>query len=88
MLLQMLVANEVLAINIIGGIEDSNELIKKSRKLLKIRKLLKGQKLSKSQKSAKLGKKLSKSGNLPKFDAKKNRLNFLTPKAKTTLDYL
>ena len=49
----MLVADEVLAANDIGGIEGGDELIKKCRKLSKIGKLSKSQKLFKSQKSAK-----------------------------------
>ena len=82
MSLQMLVANEVLTANEIGGIEGGNELIEKYRKLSKTRKL------SKSQKLAKLGKKLSKSGNLPNFDAEENGLSFLIFDAKTAFNCL
>ena len=52
----------MLAANKIGGVQNSDKLIEKSRKLLKIRKL------SKFQKLAKLRKKWSKNKNLPKFD--------------------
>ena len=88
MSLQMLVANEVFAINKFDDVENSHKLIGKYRKWLKIRKLsktlklsksknLKGEKLFKSQKLTKLGKKLLKSGNLSNFDIKKNKLRFL-----------
>ena len=51
---QILVANEVFAVDKVGNIEDDDKLIKKYRKLSKIRKL------SKSQKSAKLEKNCQK----------------------------
>ena len=65
----------------------------KGKKLFKSWKLSKSwnwksKKLFKSQKLAKLGKKLSKIGNLPKFNTKKNRLNFLTLKAKIIFNHL
>ena len=50
--------------------------------LSKLRKS-KNKKYFKSQKSAKPEKKLSKSGNLPKFDTKKPELSFLTSNAMT-----
>ena len=87
-LLQVLVANKVLVTNKIGGVKGGDELIKKCRKLSKIRKLSKAQKFFKSQKSAKLRKKLSKSGNLFNFDAKKNGQSFLTPNTRTTFNCL
>ena len=64
--------------------------IKKLGKLKKLFKLgnLKGEKLFKFQKSAKSGKKLSKSENLPNFNAKKNGSSFLTPKARVAFNYL
>ena len=77
----MLVTNEVLAANKVGGIKDSDKLIEKRGKLSKTKKL------SKSQKSAKSRKKSSKSGNLPSFDAKKNGPSFLTPNARTTFNH-
>ena len=58
---------------------NDKKLVKKPRKS-------KGQKLAKSQKSAKSGKKLSKSGNLPKFDAKKAGPTFLISNARTTFN--
>ena len=79
---QIFVANEVLATNEIDGIEGGDELIKKCGKLSKIGKL------SKSQKLAKLRKKLSKSGNLPNFDAKENKPSFLTSDAKMAFNHL
>ena len=74
-------------------------MIRKCEKLLKTRKLSKGlklsklgnlksKKLSKSQKSAKSKKELSKSGNSPNLDAKKNELSFLIPNARITFNYL
>ena len=90
----MLVANEVLATDEVSSIEGSNKLIKKCGKLSKTRKssksqkLSKFQKLSKSQKLAKLKKELSKSGNLPNFDAKENEPSFLTPDTRTAFNYL
>ena len=78
----MLAVNKVLITNKAGIIEGNSESIKKSVKLIS-RKLSKGQKLSKFQKSAKLGKKLSKCGNLPNFDTKKNGPSFLNLEAKT-----
>lgn len=56
---------------VVVGFGGDEEPAKKSEKS-------KGQKLSKSQKSAKSRKKSSKSGNLPKFDAKEARSTFLT----------
>ena len=47
---QVLVANEMLTANKVGGVEDGNELIKKYGKSSKIGKLSKSQKLSKSRK--------------------------------------
>ena len=84
----MLIANELLAANKVNSIKDINKSIKKCRKLSKVRKLAKGLKLSKSQKLAKLRKKLSKSGNLPNFNAKKNKPSFFIPNAKTTFNCL
>ena len=81
MLSQVLVANEVLAANEVDGVKSSDKLI------VKYEKLLKTEKLSKSQKSAKSRKKLSKSGNLPNFDVKKNGPSFLTPNARTAFNY-
>ena len=78
----MLVTNEVLAANKVGGIKDSDKLIEKRGKLSKTKKL------SKSQKSAKSRKKSSKSGNLPNFDAKENGPSFLTPNTRTAFNYL
>ena len=80
--LQVLVANEILAINEVDGVEGSDESIEKYEKLSK------SQKLSKSRKSAKSRKKLSKSGNLPNFDAKKNGPSFLIPNAKMAFNHL
>ena len=90
---RMLVANKV------GGVEGDDKLIEKYGKLSKTRKLSKGlkssklrnlksEKLSKFQKSAKLKRKLSKSGNSPIFDAKKNRPSFLTPKVRAVFNRL
>ena len=81
-LLLVLIAYEMLAADKGGGIEDSDELIEKYRKLSKTRKL------TKSQKSAKSGKKLSKSGNLSNFHAKKNGPSFFTPNTKTAFNHL
>ena len=78
----MLVANEVLAVNKIGGIEGGNESIKKYGKSSKTRKLFK------SQKSAKSKKELSKSGNLSNFDTKKNKPSFLTPDTRIAFNCL
>ena len=82
MLLFMLIANKILAINKVCGIEGDDKLIEKYKKLSKIGKLFK------SQKSAKLEKKLSKSENLSNFDAKKNRPSLLTPNTKRAFNYL
>ena len=95
----MFIANKVLVTNKIGGIEDGDKLIKKYKKLLKTRKLLKSRKLSKSknlkdkklskfQKLIKSKKKLSKSRNLPNFDIKKNKLNFLISNTKIAFNCL
>ena len=56
-----------------GG--NDEELVRKPKKL-------------KGQKSAKSGKKLLKSGNLPKFDVKKAGSNFLTSDAMTAFNHL
>ena len=66
--LQMLVANEVLAVNEVGGIEGGNKSIRKCGKLSKTEKLSKDLKLSKSQKLTKSGKKLSKRWPLIAYD--------------------
>ena len=79
---QVFIADEILAANKVGGIKSRDELIEKYGKLSKTRKLFKFQKLSKSEK------KLSKSGNLLNFNAKKNGPSFLTPNAKTTFNFL
>ena len=78
----MLVANEIFVINKVHNIESSDKSIKKCEKLSKTRKLFK------SQKSAKSKKKLSKSRNLPNFNAKENGPSFWTLNAKTTFNYL
>ena len=73
---------------------NSVEHAKKSKKLSKSENLSKSQKLSKTrklfkfQKLAKSRKKLSKSGNLFNFDAKKNGPSFLTSNARTAFNYL
>ena len=72
----------MLATNKIGSVEGDDELIEKCGKLLKTRKL------SKSQKSAKSEKKLSKSGNLPNFDAKNNELSFFILNTRTAFNCL
>ena len=82
LLLQLLVADELFAANEIGEVEGSDELMEKCEKLSKIGKL------SKFQKLAKLKKKLSKSGNSPNFNAKKNEPSFLTPNAEMTFNRL
>ena len=63
-------------------------MIEKCGKSSKSQKLSKTGKLSKFQKSAKSGKELSKSENLPNFDAKENGPSFLTPNARTAFDHL
>ena len=88
----MLIVNEVLAANEIGGVEGSDELIEKGGKLLKTEKLSKGLKLSKSgnskgTKSAK-SKKLLKSRNSSNFDTKKVGPSFLTFKARVAFNHL
>ena len=70
-----------------GFSSDGVEHDKKSEKS-KCQKFDKSQKLSKFQKSAKSGKKLSKSGNLSNFGAKKAGPSFLTPGAKETFNHL
>ena len=96
---QVLVADEVLAADEVDGVEGGDESIEKCGKLSKTGKLSKSQKLSKSGKSksektsksqnlAKLGKKLSKSGNSTNFDATKDGPKFLTPDARTTFNCL
>ena len=72
----------MLAANKTNGVKSSDELIEKCRKLSKTRKLPKFQKLAKSRK------KLLKSGNLPNFNAKKNRPSFLILNTRTTFNYL
>ena len=79
---QVLVTDEMLATNMVDGVEGGNQSIEKCGKLSKTGKLFK------SQKSAKSRKKLSKSGNLPNFDTKKNRPSFLTPDARTAFNHL
>ena len=64
-----------------GVSNDGVEIVKKSEKS-------KDQKSSKSQKSAKSRKNLSKCRNLPNYNAKDNRLSFLTPKAKAAFNYI
>ena len=97
--LQILIANEILAANNIGGIKGGNKSIEKCKKLSRTRKLLKNLKLSKSRnlkakklfkfpKSAKSKKKLLKNRDLFYFNAKKNGPSFLTFNAKTTFNYL
>ena len=88
MLLQIFVANEVLATNEVGGIEGSDELIEKYEKLSKTGKLSKSRKLSKSQKLAKSRKELLKKRNLSNFNAKENEPSFLTPDVKTAFNHL
>ena len=63
---------------------------RKSSESLKLSKSknLKDEKLSKSQKLAKLKKKLSKSGNLPHFNAKENEPSFLTFNTKMAFNRL
>ena len=58
--------NKMLATNEVGSIKDGKKSIEKLIES-KTRKLTKLEKLFKSQNLAKLRKKLSKSGNLPKF---------------------
>ena len=60
---------------------------KKSGKLSKLRKL-KSKKTFKSWNLTKLGKKLSKSGNLTNFDIIKAKPKFLSPNTKTTFNRL
>ena len=79
---QVFVTNKVLIIDEVGGIEGDDESIKKCGKSSKTRKLFK------FQKSTKLKKKLSKSGNLPNFNAKKNEPSFLISNAKMAFNYL
>ena len=69
---------------------DGVEHVRKSRKLNKSSKLgnSKSEKTSKSRKLAKSKKNLSKSGNLPNFDAKNNGLSFLIPKARAAFNRL
>ena len=80
--LQVLIANEMFAANKACGIDGSNESIEKCGKLSKTRKLSKFQKLVKARKE------LSKSRNLPNFNAQKNRPSFLTLNARTAFNYL
>ena len=65
----------------VGG--NGVEYAKKSGKSSKSGKS-KSEKTSKSRNSAKLGKKLSKSGNSTNFDAMEDRPKFLTPNTRTT----
>ena len=83
----MFVANEVLFVNEVGGVEDSDKLIEKCGKQSKTRKLLKSLKLSKFQKLAKSGKKLSTNRNSPNFGATKAELSFLTSDARTAFNH-
>ena len=69
----------------IGG--NSVKHTKKSRKLSKSGKS-KSEKMSKSQNLAESGKKLSKSGNLTKFDATEDGPKFLTLDARTAFNCL
>ena len=84
---QILIANNVLTADKVGGIENNNKLIKKSGKSSKSGKS-KSEKLFIFQKLAKSGKKLSKSGNLLKFDATEAGSSFLTSKARAAFNYL
>ena len=70
---------EVVGFGVGGG--GGDELAKKSGKS-------KGQKTSKSRKLAKLGKNLSKSGNLPNFGATEAGPSFLTPEARSAFNRL
>ena len=81
-MLKTTVLLQVFAADKVGGVEDDDKLIEKCGKLLKTRKLSKSQKLAKSRKE------LSKSENLPNFDAKKNKPSFLTLDTKTAFNYL
>ena len=72
----MLIANQMIAANEIGGMQGNNKSIEKYEKL------------SKSQKLAKSKKKLSKSRNRSNFNAKKNKLSFLTSHAGITFNHL
>ena len=83
---QVLVANEVLITDEVGGIEGGNELIEKCGKSSKTGKSSKAGN-SKGKKSAK-SKKPSKSGNSPNFDATKAGPSFLTPKARAAFNRL
>ena len=90
---QMLVANKVLAINEVNGVEGSDKLIKKCEKLSKTRKSSrsgksKSEKMFKSRNLAKSGKKLSKNENATNFDATKDRPKFLIPNARTAFNCL
>ena len=67
--------------------ENGIKYIKKSRKLFKSRKS-KSKKMSKSRNLAKLGKKLSKSGNSTNSNATKDGSKFLTPNAKIAFNRL
>ena len=79
---QMLIANKVSAADEDGSVEGGDRSIEKCGKLWKTRKL------SKSWKLAKLRKKLSKSGNLPNFNAKENGPSFLTPDVRIAFNCL
>ena len=95
----MFITNNIIAINKVNNIKDSNKLIKKCGKLLKTGKLFKSLKLSKLEnsrddklskflKSTKLEKKLLKNENLSNFYTKKNRSSFLAFNAKIAFQCL
>ena len=77
----MLIGNEVLATNKVGGVKCGEKLIGKCGKLLKTRKTSEDKKLVKS-------KKLSKSRNSPNFDAKDSKPSFLIPEAKAAFNHI
>ena len=96
---QVLIANKMLAADMVNSVEGDDESIEKCEKLSKTRKLFKSQKSSKSGKSkskkmskyrnlAKSGKKSLKSGNSTNFDATEDRSKFLTLDTKTTFNCL
>ena len=96
----MLAANEVLAAivlaaNEVGDIGGGDRLSNGSKRIepktrrSENQKSAKSQKLSKSEKfKGKKSKKPSTSGNLPNFNVKDRRPSFLTPKARSTFNYL
>ena len=90
---QVLVTNEVLTANKIGGIKVIDKSIEKSERLSKTKISFKSgnskdEKLFKSQKSAKSRKKLLKNRNSSNFNAKKNGLSFLIPKTRVAFNRL